>query len=101
MTELNIPDMGKEPKLSLENLVFHSGHKEFTKEEFIKVIAPYFDSMKSYGRTNFLCAFEYGNGDKAEVTAYKTDTTIDVTNNSRVLKCMRTKGKWVVYKLNS
>lgn len=101
MNELDMPNLGKELTLDPQNLTFHSGDKSFSKDEFIKIFSPYFEEAKKVGRTNYLCAFKYGNGDKTDVTAYRTDTTINVTNNSKVLKSKSTNGTWVVYELKS
>lgn len=101
MDELNVPDFGTQPELNLGNLEFHSGDSTFGRAEFIEEVAPYFEDLKRVNRTNFLCVFTYGNGDKTDVTGYQNDTTLDVTNNSKILKSRKTNGSWVVYQLNS
>jgi len=104
MNDIDAPNLGQEPMkpiLSAENLEFHSGNSTFSKEDFIRAVKPYFADLKRVNRTRFLCVFTYGNGDKTDVTGYKSDTTINVTNNSKVLKSRSTGGNWAVYQLKS
>ena len=101
---MEVPNFGEEPTqpvLSAENLEFYSGSRTFDKEEFVKAVQPYFSDLCRVNRTKYLCVFTYGNGDKTEVTGYSTDTTINVTNNTRVIKSKNTGGKWAVYQLQS
>lgn len=89
--------MNKE--LKPENLVFDRGDETFTKEEFVKVVSPYFADLKRVGRTNFLFAATSGKGEKPAVTGYKTGTTINATINQCALDAQKSGGKWAVYRL--
>ena len=87
-------------ELSLENLKFMLGDESFEKEDFLKMIQPYFKDLSRHDRTNFLFVATYGDGSKPDVTGYNTSTTINATINSFAAKSTRTNGKWAVYELN-
>lgn len=86
-------------QLNPSQLQFHSGSRDFDKEEFVNYVKPYFADLTRVGKTNFLCVFTYGNGDKADVTGYRSGTTLNVTNNSKILKSRQTGGTWAVFTL--
>lgn len=84
----------------MSKLQYHSGSEDkMEQEEFLKEVVPFLKDLERVGRTNFLCVFKYGNGDKTDVTGYSTSTTLNVTNNSRIIKSETTGGKWAVYQL--
>jgi len=104
--EIELPDFNKEdnaeqPQLKVDTLTYHSGNKEITPEKFVETVSPFFDSLSRVKRTNYLCLFVYGNGDKPDVTGYNSPDTMNVTNNSRILKTKETNGSWVIYSLMS
>lgn len=84
--------------IDVNNLVFHSGDKTFEPTEFFEKIKKYIPELSRVGRDNFLCVFEYGDG-TFDVTGYRTDTTINVTNNTSVLRTQATNGRWAVYQV--
>lgn len=103
MDEELFPDFGtakEEVIFNVESLKFHSGDKNFRPIDFWLYVQPYFEDLKRVNRINYLCVFAYGNGDKVDVTGYRTATTLDVTNNTRILKVQATNGSWAVYKFN-
>jgi hypothetical protein len=84
-------------QLAIDKLNFVKGTEDFTKEEFKAIVEPYMPALNKVNRTNYLVAFKYGDGSPSEATGYRTNTTIDVTINSRVLKTQKTGGKWAIY----
>ena len=84
--------------MTIDKLVYHSGSANFTKEEFLSHVKPYLPDLKRHNRTNFLCCFVFGEPKQVKVTGYKSDKTINVTNNDNILKCQQNGGKWVVFK---
>ncbi len=86
-------------ELKVEKLEFLKGDQGFSKEEFVKVIKPYFEDLRQVNRTNFLFVALHGDGTKS-ITGYRTGTTLNATLNSHILKCERTKGTWALYSLH-
>ena len=85
--------------LDESKLEFVSGNAAFTPKEFVAAVGPYFKDLSRVNRTNWLFAAVPADGSKPDVTGYRTDTTINVTINQRVLKHEKAGGKWAVYKL--
>jgi hypothetical protein len=86
-------------ELNVERLSFEFGDNSFSREEFARYIRPYFKDLAQVGRTNYLFVAVYGDGAKPDITGYATNTTVNATINSRVLRCEKTNGKWAVYRL--
>lgn len=87
-------------ELNVERLSFDRGDTDLSVAEFVKHVRPVFQDLVRVGRTNYLFVAIYGDGSKPDVTGYATNTTINATVNSRVLKCQRSGGKWAVYRLD-
>jgi hypothetical protein len=85
-------------KLDSSKLVFDRGFDTFTPDEFAKVVGPYFKSLSEVGRTKYLFAAVV-EGQAPMVTGYSTDTTLNVTINSRVVQTEKQGGKWAVFRL--
>lgn len=83
--------------LTDSNLEFHSGNSNFSLDDFKKEVAPYFNDLQKHNRTKYLCVFKYGDGSPVEVTGYSSDVTLNVTNNTRIIKSEASGGMWAVY----
>lgn len=97
---LELEDKMSKVELTADKLVFDRGDKDFSPDEFVKVVKPFFADLSRVERTNFLFVAQYGDGRKPDVTGYKTSTTINATINSKALECQKSNGKWAVYRLN-
>lgn len=86
-------------ELTPERIIFDRGDESFTKEDFVKVVRPYWRDLVNVNRTNYLFAAVPGDGSKPDVTGYNTGTTINATVNEKVLKCEKSNGKWAIYRL--
>ncbi len=86
--------------LKPESLIFDRGHEDFDKEEFIKILQPYMQDLSRVGRTNFLCAFTFGDKSKPLATGYRTSDTINATINEAATRSDKSGGKWAVFRFS-